>query len=123
MGFYARIDIGVGSDCARNSAGGDFLACLDKPFARTHKLAIEPCKFQPERRRLGMNAMASPNRRREFVFHRAALQSGKKRIEVLDQKIGSAGKLYCKAGIKNVRRGHTLMNKTRVLADDLGKMG
>ena len=74
IGFDPRVDIGEGADRAGNLAGRDLLARGDEALAVAGELGVMAGELQPKRRRLGMDAVAAPDRRRVFVLEGAALQ-------------------------------------------------
>src|SRR5262245_55458087 len=70
----ARVDVGEGADRAQYRAGRDLLARGDEALAVTGEFGPVPGELQPERRRLGVDAVAARDRRRVFVLDGAALE-------------------------------------------------
>src|SRR5690606_2305963 len=103
---------------AGDGAGGDFLARMDETRAATLELGIGLRELEAEGRRLGMDAVAAADGRRVFIFKGALLQRGENGVDVFQQKIGGADELHVEAGVEHVRRGHALMDETRVFADE-----
>ncbi len=123
MGFDPRIDLGESADRAGDRAGRDLGARRDQALFGAGELGIGDGELEPERGRLGMDAVGAADGRREFVFAGAALERGDERIDVGDQKIGGAHQLHVKAGVEHVGRRHALVHETRLGPDDFGQMG
>ena len=110
--FDARINIGESADGARNRAGRNFPARLDEPLARAGEFGVGLGQFQPEGRRLGVNAVRAADRRRVFMLKSARLERGEQRVDVGDQQIRGARQLHGKTGVEHVRRRHALMHES-----------
>ena len=108
---------------AGDRAGRDLGARRDQALFGAGELGIGDGELQPERGRLGMNAVGAADGRREFVFAGAALQRCVERFDVGDQKIGGAHQLHVEAGVEHVGRGHALVHEARLGADDFGQVG
>ena len=123
MGFDARIDLREGADRARNRAGRDFLARRDEALPGAGEFGIGEGELEPERGRLGVDAVRAADGRRHLVFAGAALERGVERIHVGDEKIGGAHQLHVEAGVEHVGGCHALMHEARFRPDDFGEMG
>ena len=123
VGFDPRIDLGKSSDRAGDRAGRDLGACRDQALLGAGKLGIGDGELQPERGRLGMDAVGAADGRREFVFAGAALERFVERLDVGDEKIGGAHQLHVEAGVEHVGRGHALVHEARLGPDDFGEVG
>ncbi len=75
MGLDPRVDIGEGADRARDGAGRDLVARRDHPGPRPGELGISVSELEPEGDRLGMDAVASADRRRQLMLERAPLRA------------------------------------------------
>ena len=95
----------------------------DQPLPGAGELGVGLRELEPERRRLGMDAVRAADRRRQLVLEGAALERGEQRVDVGDQQIGGARELHVEAGVEHVGRGHALMHEARLRPDDLGEMG
>ena len=80
--------------------------------------------FQTERGRLGVNAVAAADHRREFVLLRLGSDDLAQVRNVLDKDVGRLNHLHCKGGVANVRAGQAVVQPTlgRV-ADVLADVG
>ena len=87
------------------------------------KLGVGLRQFQPERRRLGVDAMRTADDRRVFVFERASLDRREQRLDIGDQNVARALQLHGEAGVEHVRTGHALMHEAQVGADEFRKVG
>ena len=101
---------------ATSSRGG-----LQPRFAAV-ELRIGLRELQPERGRLGMDAMRAADRRRHLVLDSAALERGIELVDVGNQYVGGAHELHIEAGVEHVGRRHPGMHKARLGTDDLGEM-
>jgi hypothetical protein len=70
-----------------------------------------------------MDPVAAADGRRVFVLQRAPLERGEQRVDVFDEDVGGARKLHRETGVEHIRRSHSLMHETRILADELREMG
>ena len=122
VGFDARIDLGEGADRAGNGAGGDFLARGDEPLSGAREFGIGLRELEPERGRLGMDAVRAADGRRHLVFEGAALERGEQRVDVGDQDVGGAHELHVEAGVEHVGGGHAGMHEARLRPDDFRQM-
>ena len=84
---------------------------------------MEAGELDAERRRLGMDAVAAADRRRQLVLKRALLQRRQNPIHALEQDIARALQLHRKAGVQHVRRRHAKVQEPRLLADMLSNRG
>ena len=57
--FDPRVDVGEGADRAGDLAGGDLLARGDEALAVAGEFGVVPGELEPERRRLGVDAVAA----------------------------------------------------------------
>ena len=94
-----------------------------QPRAVAGELGIVAGELQPERRRLGMDAVAAADRQRVLVLERARLQRRQHRVQVRQQQVRGLGELHRQAGVQHVRAGHAQMHEAAVLADRLGQPG
>ena len=113
MRFDPRVDIGEGADRARNRAGGDLGARRDEPGAVAGEFGIGLGELEPEGDRLGMDAVAAADGRRQLVLEGAALQHREQGVEIGDQDVGGAGELDREAGVEHVGAGHALVQEAR----------
>src|SRR5207248_5903004 len=118
-----RIDVGEGADGAGYRAGRHFLARGEEASVVAGKLGVMPGELQSEGRRLGMDAVAAPYRRRQFVLEGAALQDREQSIDIGQQNVGGLRQLHRKASVEHIARGHSLMHEARLGADMLGEVG
>ena len=102
-------DVGEGADRARNGAGRDLVARGDQPLAVAREFGIGLRELQPEGGRLGVDAVAAADGRREFVLERAALQHLQQRVDVRDQQVGRLLQLHRQRGVEHVGAGHALV--------------
>ena len=122
MRFDARIDLGEGADGAGDRAGGDFLAGGDEPLLGARELGIGVSELEPEGDRFGMDAVRSPDRRRQLVLEGAALERGEQRIDVLDENVGGAHQLHVETRVQHVGRRHARVHEACFRPDDLRDM-
>ena len=120
--FDARIDLRERADRAGDRAGRDLLARGDEARARARKLGIGLRELQPERGRLGVDAVRAADGRRHLVLERAALERREQRVDVGDQDVGGAHELHVEAGVEHVGRRHARVHEARLRPDDLGEM-
>ena len=99
MLFDGRVDMGEGANRAGNRAGRNFVPRRNQPLAAPGKLRIERGKLQSEGCRLGMDAVASSDGRRVFMFLGAGLQGRQKPVDPLQQQIAGARHLDGKSCI------------------------
>ncbi len=118
-----RVDVGEGADRARDGAGRDLGACRDEPGTAAVELGIGLRQFQPEGRRLGVDAVAAADRRRIPEFEGSAAQHGEQRVDIGDHQVGGARQLDAEAGVEDVGTRHPLVDEARRLADMFGKVG
>src|SRR5262245_2577357 len=123
MRLYARIDLGEGTDRARDGAGRDLLARGNEPLLGARKFRVGIGELEAEGRGLGMDAVRAANGGRELVLEGAALERGEERIEIGDQDLGGALELKIEAGVEHVGGGHAGMKEARIRPDDLREMG
>jgi len=97
MLFDARIDLRERADGAGDLAGRNLVPrCLDA-LARAGEFGIGVGQLHAERGRFGVNAMRTPDGRRQLVLERTALERSKQLIEVGYQKIGGPHQLDVEA--------------------------
>ena len=77
-----RINISEGPDGAGDRAGRDFFARRDEPGAGSGELGVMPGELQSKGGRLGVDAVAAPHRRRQFVLEGAPLQHREQCLEI-----------------------------------------
>ena len=123
VGLDARVDIGEGADRTRNRAGRGLLACGDEALAVARELGVMPGELQPERRRLGMHAVAAGDHRRQLVLEGSLFEHRQHRIEVGAQQVGGLSQLHREASVEDVARRHTLVYEARLGANMLGEVG
>ena len=102
MFLDARIDLREGTDGARDRASRDFLARGDQALAGAAEFGIGVSELEPERHRLGVDAVRAADGRRHLVFEGALLQRRQNLVDVGDEDIGGAGELDVEAGIEHV---------------------
>ena len=71
-------------------AGRDLLARRDQPLAGAGELGIGVGELEAEGGRLGMDAVAAADGRRQLVLEGAALERGEQRVDVGDEDVGGA---------------------------------
>ena len=91
MRFDARIDLREGADRARDRAGRDLLARGDQPFAGAGEFRIGEGELEPERHRLGMDAVGAADRRRHLVFEGALLQRRQQPVDIAQSEYRPRG--------------------------------
>ncbi len=123
MGLDRGIDIGKRADRTADRARGDLGAHCDQPLAAAHELRVRLRQLEPERHRLGMNAMAAADRRCVLVLLGAVLERGEQQVEIFDQDVARASELYAERGVEHVGTGHALVHETRFVTDLLGHPG
>ena len=121
--FDARIDLRKGADGARNRAGRDLLAGGNEALAGAGKFRIGIGELEPERHRLGVDAVGAADGRGHLVLEGALLQRGQHLVDVGYQEVGGAGELHVEAGVEHVGGGHALVDEAGLGADDFGQMG
>ena len=94
-----------------------------EPLLGALELGIGLGELEAEGGRLGMDAVAAADGRRELVLEGAALERGEQRVEIVEQEVGGAHELHVEAGVEHVGGGHALVHEARLRPDDLGKMG
>ena len=122
MFLHARIDLRKGADRARDGAGGDFLAGGDQALAGAGKFRIGIGKLEPERHRLGVDAVGAPDGRGHLVLEGTLFQRRQNLVDISDQQVRGAGELHVEAGVEHVGRGHALVDEACLGADDFGQM-
>src|SRR3546814_6986755 len=80
-------------------------------------------ELEPERHRLGMDAVAAPDRGSELVLDRPPLDRLEQCVEIVEQDVARARQLHREAGVEHVRTRHPLMHEARGFADMLGDVG
>ena len=118
----ARVHLRKGADRAGDRAGRDLVARLPEPRLGAVEFGIGLRELQPERGRLGMDAVRAADGRRHLVLDGAALERGEQLVDVGDQDVGGAHELHVEAGVEHVGRGHAGVHEARLRADDLGEM-
>ncbi len=121
--LHPRIDIGEGADRARDRASGDIGARRLQPRLVAREFSVGLGQLEPERHRLGMDAVAAPDRGGELMFERPALEHLEQFVDVGQQDVAGARELHCQAGVEHVGRGHALVHEARLVADILGHPG
>ena len=102
--LHARIEMRERADCAADRRHRDLRSRRNQPRSVARELRIMPGQFDPERRRLGMDAVAPPDRQRVLVLERACLQRRQHVIDVPQQQIGSLRQLDRKTCVQHIRR-------------------
>ncbi len=121
--LHPRVDLRESADRAGNRASRDLGARgLQARFGAV-ELGVGIGEFQPEGRRLGMDAVRTADCRRALELARAPLERGIELLHVGDEQVGGAHELHIEAGVEHVRRRHALVHEARFRPDDLGKMG
>ena len=123
MRLDARVDVGEGADRAGDRAGGDLRSRRASALPGARELGVGQRQLQAEGGRLGVDAVAAADRRRELVLEGAPLQRRQQRVDVREQDVGRAAELHREAGVEDVGRGHALVQEARLRADDLGDVG
>ena len=82
MFFHARVDLREGADGARNRAGRDLLAGGDEALAGAGEFGIGVGELEPERHRLGVNAVGAADGRRHLVLEGALLQRRQNLVDI-----------------------------------------
>ena len=123
MGFDPGIDLREGADGAGNRAGRHLGARRLEPGLGAIELGIGVGELEPERGRLGMDAVRAADCRRQLVLAGAALERGVEFFHVGDEEIGGADELHVEAGIEHVGRRHALMHEACFRPDDFRQMG
>ena len=121
--LHRRVDVGEGPDGAGDRAGRRFGARRLQPAPVAREFGVGLRQFEAEGGRLGVDAVAAPDARREFVLARATLQRGEERVEIGEKDVGGAGQLDREAGVEHVRRRHAPVQEARLRADMLGDVG
>ena len=122
VGFDARIDLRECADRAGNGAGRDLLASRFQSLPRAKKFGVGDGELEPERGRLGVDAVRAADGRGVSCVLGARFQRGEELVDIGEQKIGGANELHVEAGVEHVRGRHALMHETRFGADDFGKV-
>ena len=103
MFLDGRVNIGKRADSTGDRAGRNLGPCGYKAFAVTRELGVIAGKFHPERHRLGMDRVTTPDRRRHFMFFGACFNRRQQTVHGLEQDIRRLGELNRKTGIENIR--------------------
>ena len=82
MRLDTRVDLRERADRAGDRAGRDLLARRDQAFPGARKLRVSLRELQPERHRLGMDAVRAADGRRHLVLEGAALERLQQLIDV-----------------------------------------
>ena len=98
-----------GADRAGDGAGRDAVAGRDQALAVAGELGIGLRELEPEGRRLGMDAVAAADGRRQLVLERAALEHCEQRVDVRDQQVRRLLQLHRQRGVEHVGAGHALV--------------
>ena len=115
--------MGEGAHRAGQLRHRDLRPSRHQPCAVAGKLGIMPGQFQPERGRLGMDAVAAADGQGELVLERPRLQRRQHRVEVRQQQVGRLGELHRQAGVQHVGAGHSLVHEAAVRPDRIGQPG
>ena len=94
-----------------------------EPLAGAGEFGIGVGELQPERHRLGMNAMRAADGRRHLVLEGALLQRRQHLVDIGYQEVRGTGQLHVETGVEHVGRGHALVHEARLGADDFRQMG
>ena len=102
-------DVGEGADRAGDRAGGDVLARGGEAVAVAAELGIGLGELEPEGDRLGVDAVAAADGRRQLVLEGAALEHVEQRVDVGEQDVGGLLELHRQRGVEHVGAGHALV--------------
>ena len=102
MGLDFRVDSCKCTDGSGNRAGGDILAGKFEAFFCAGKFRIGLRHLETKGRRLGMNAVATPNTDAVLVFNGPAFEGFQQLIKVIEQNVRRASQLDTKAGVENI---------------------
>ena len=103
-----------GSTCAKVPTAPEIaqvatsLRAATSRASRAREFGIGMRELEPERGRLGMDAVRAADGRRHLVLEGAALERGEQLVDVGDQDVGGAHELHVEAGVEHVGRGHAL---------------
>ena len=115
MLFHGGVDICEGADSTRDRACGDFVSGIHKARAPAIHLGIETREGQAHGGGLGMDTMRAADANGVFMLQGAGFQRGQKAVHIGQKDIGGAHQLHIQRGVQNIRGGHALMHKTRIL--------
>jgi hypothetical protein len=95
---------------------------LRAPIRRSAEFRVGVSELEPERHRFGMNAVGATDGRRHLVLEGALLQRRQNLVDIGYQQVGGPRQLHIEAGVEHVRRGHALVHKAGLGADNLRQM-
>ena len=121
--LHTRVDAGEGADRPGDGAGGDLESRHRQPLPRADEFGVVAGELEAECGRLGVDAVAAAHRRRHLVLEGAALEGGEDEFDILHQQVGGAAELDGEGGVVDVRRGHALVQESRLRPHDLGDVG
>ena len=118
--FHKRIDVGIGADRAGDLAhAGDLVRVLHALKVALH-FGIPEREFQPQRRRLGVNAVGAAHARGHLVFDRLSGQHVDEPAHIGLDDIQRLRDDAGKRGIHHVRAGQAEVQVLRFLTQALG---
>jgi hypothetical protein len=97
--------MGAGADGAGDFAHGHDVAHGLQSSQRATQFVVHQRELQAEGRRLGMNAVAAADARRELMFVRATGDDGPKLLHVGDEDVRALLHLHGVAGVPDVAAG------------------
>ncbi len=109
MLLHFRRNVGERADRAGDRARCDIVARGNQPLAVAREFGIGLRELEPEGGRLGVDAVAAADGRRQLVLEGAALEHFQQRVEVLEQQVRGLLELHRQRGVEHVRAGHPLV--------------
>ena len=121
----ARRKVRAGADRAAEFADGDDFAGAFKALERAAKFVVHQRQLQAERGRLGVDAVAAADARREFVFLGAPVaMDGQQLLHVGDEDVRALHHLDGEGGVNDVAAGQAEMEPAAgVVVDFFGDGG
>ena len=94
--------MGEGADRPRDGASSDLLAGAQHPLLGAGELGIGDGELEPERGRLGMDAVAPADGERVLMLEGARFERREQSVEIGDEDVCRLDQLHVEAGVEHV---------------------
>ena len=121
--FHGGIEMRERADGAGDLADRGLVERAREPLATPAQGAVQHQQLQPERRRLGMDAVGPPDHRRVLVLERARAQRRERAVAAGEQQDARLADLERQGGIDDVARRHAVVDPARIRSDVLRDVG